>query len=36
MKEFRRSPEYEEWRRLLRHYYDPFQRVEHFNLVASA
>ncbi len=33
---FRRSPEYEEWRRLLHHYYDPFPAVEHFNLVISA
>ncbi len=33
---FRRSPEYEEWRRLLHHYYDPFPRVEHFSLVVSA
>jgi heme-degrading monooxygenase HmoA len=33
---FRRSSEYEEWRRLLRHYYDPIPTVEHFNLVVSA
>ena len=33
---FRRSAEYEEWRRLLHHYYDPFPTVEHFSLVASA
>jgi heme-degrading monooxygenase HmoA len=33
---FRGSPEYEEWRRLLHHYYDPFPTVEHFSLVADA
>jgi hypothetical protein len=33
---FRRSPEYEEWRRLLHHFYDPFPAVEHFALVARA
>ena len=32
---FRGSAEYEDWRRLLHHYYDPFPTVEHFNLVAS-
>jgi heme-degrading monooxygenase HmoA len=33
---FRKSPEYEEWRRLLHHFYDPFPTVEHFSLVAQA
>lgn len=33
---FRRSSEYEEWRRLLHHYYDPFPTVEHYSLVLSA
>jgi heme-degrading monooxygenase HmoA len=33
---FRKSPEYEEWRRLLHHFYDPFPTVEHFSLVATA
>jgi heme-degrading monooxygenase HmoA len=33
---FRGSAKYEEWRRLLHHYYDPFPTVEHFGLVASA
>jgi heme-degrading monooxygenase HmoA len=33
---FRRSANYEEWRRLLHHYYDPFPTVEHFSLVVSA
>ena len=33
---FRRSPGYEEWSRLLHHFYDPFPTVEHFRLVAGA
>jgi heme-degrading monooxygenase HmoA len=33
---FRGSATYEEWRRLLHRYYDPFPTVEHFSLVASA
>lgn len=27
---FRGSPGYEEWRRLLHHFYDPFPVVDHF------
>ncbi|HUC36446.1 MAG TPA: antibiotic biosynthesis monooxygenase [Acidimicrobiales bacterium] len=27
---FRGSPAYQEWRRLLHHFYDPFPVVEHF------
>ena len=27
---FRKSAEYEEWRRLLHHFYDPFPTVEHY------
>jgi heme-degrading monooxygenase HmoA len=27
---FRVSAEYEEWKALLHHFYDPFPRVEHF------
>ena len=30
---FRGSPEYEEWKRLLHHFYDPFPRVDHFERV---
>jgi heme-degrading monooxygenase HmoA len=30
---FRGSPEYQEWRRLLHHFYDPFPVVEHFRRV---
>jgi len=27
---FRGSPEYQEWKRLLHHFYDPFPTVEHY------
>jgi heme-degrading monooxygenase HmoA len=27
---FRRSSEYQEWKRLLHHFYDPFPTVEHY------
>ena len=30
---FRGSPAYQEWRRLLHHFYDPFPTVEHFENV---
>ena len=30
---FRGSEGYQEWRRLLHHFYDPFPTVEHFELV---
>lgn len=30
---FRGSQEYQEWRRLLHHFYDPFPVVEHFREV---
>jgi heme-degrading monooxygenase HmoA len=33
---FRGSPEYQEWRRLLHEFYDPFPVVEHYALVDSA
>lgn len=29
---FRQSAAYQEWRRLLHHFYDPFPTVEHFTL----
>jgi len=34
---FRGSPQYQEWRRLLHHFYDPFPTVEHYgeSLVAN-
>ena len=30
---FRGSAEYQEWKRLLHHYYDPFPVVEHFESI---
>ena len=30
---FRRSEGYEEWKRLLHHFYEPFPAVEHFETV---
>ena len=33
---FRTSPEYQTWRDLLHHFYDPFPQVEHFLTVDSA
>ena len=32
---FRKSAEYQEWKRLLHHFYDPFPTVEHYRLVDS-
>jgi heme-degrading monooxygenase HmoA len=33
---FRESPEYQTWRGLLHHFYDPFPTVEHYLGVAGA
>ena len=33
---FRGSAEYQEWRQLLHHFYDPFPTVEHFKQVLEA
>ena len=33
---FRGSDEYQEWRRLLHHFYDPFPEVEHYTAVYPA
>lgn len=30
---FRRSPEYQAWKKLLHHFYDPFPTVEHYQTV---
>jgi heme-degrading monooxygenase HmoA len=30
---FRKSPQYQDWKRLLHHFYDPFPTVEHFKAV---
>jgi heme-degrading monooxygenase HmoA len=32
-KGFRESPEYQEWRAMLHHFYDPFPTVEHYETV---
>ena len=33
---FRQSVEYQEWKRLLHHFYDPFPTAEHFEMVLIA
>jgi heme-degrading monooxygenase HmoA len=33
---FRGSAEYQQWRKLLHHFYDPFPTVEHYELVYNA
>ena len=33
---FRGSAEYERWRALLHHFYDPFPTVEHYETVTTA
>jgi 2-hydroxychromene-2-carboxylate isomerase/heme-degrading monooxygenase HmoA len=33
---FRKSSRYQEWKRLLHHFYDPFPTVEHFEPIAAA
>ena len=33
---FRGSPQYQEWKRLLHHFYDPFPNVEHYEAVFDA
>ncbi len=30
---FRGSPQYQDWKRLLHHFYDPFPTVEHYEFV---
>jgi heme-degrading monooxygenase HmoA len=30
---FRGSEQYQEWRKLLHHFYDPFPKVEHYELI---
>src|SRR4051812_7142143 len=32
---FRGSPQYQEWKKLLHHFYDPFPTVEHFERVVD-
>ena len=31
---FRKSPEYQEWKKLLHHFYDPFPEVKYFQLAS--
>ncbi|MFA6310668.1 MAG: antibiotic biosynthesis monooxygenase [Sterolibacterium sp.] len=33
---FRQSPQYQEWKRLLHHFYEPFPVVSHYALVPGA
>ena len=33
---FRKSPEYERWRKLLHHFYDPSPEVLHYRCIAEA
>ena len=30
---FRKSEEYQEWKNLLHHFYDPFPEVEHYKMI---
>jgi heme-degrading monooxygenase HmoA len=32
---FRQSSQYQEWRRLLHHFYDPFPTVEHYEMIVE-
>jgi heme-degrading monooxygenase HmoA len=32
---FRTAPEYQEWKRLLHHFYDPFPTVSHYETVTT-
>jgi hypothetical protein len=31
---FRQSPDYQKWRFLLHHFYDPFPIVEHYEIIS--
>lgn len=33
---FRGSPQYQQWRELLHHFYEPFPTVEHYEQILSA
>jgi heme-degrading monooxygenase HmoA len=33
---FRKSAEYQEWKRLLHHFYEPFPVVSHYELVSAS
>lgn len=30
---FRQSPQYQQWKKLLHHFYDPFPTVEHYKVI---
>jgi len=32
---FRESPEYQEWKKLLHHFYEPFPEVHHYSMVCN-
>ena len=32
---FRKSPQYQQWKKLLHHFYDPFPAVNHYERVAG-
>lgn len=32
---FRQSPEYQQWKKLLHHFYDPFPQVDHYQKIAG-
>jgi heme-degrading monooxygenase HmoA len=32
---FRQSPEYQKWRQMLHHFYEPFPTVEHYEMIVS-
>ena len=32
---FRNSPEYQQWKKLLHHFYEPFPEVEHYQCIAE-
>lgn len=32
---FRKSPKYQQWKKLLHHFYDPFPTVNHYEQVAN-
>ena len=33
---FRGSPEYQDWQRLLHHFYSPFPEVQHYQLITGS
>ena len=33
---FRESPQYQQWKQILHHFYNPFPTVQHFELISRA